>query len=150
MDKKHKKKAEKIIKEFIKKSTFDFDFEMKDEEDCLNLKLSSEEGQVFIGQQGVILSDLQSILGRIIRKQIDSPLYLNVDINQYKENKEKYLQGLAQETANRVSLEHKEQALFPMNAFERRVIHLELQKRSDIKTESIGIGSQRRVVVKPA
>ena len=150
MDKKHKKKAEKIIKEFIKKSTFDFDFEMKDEEDCLNLKLSSEEGQVFIGQQGVILSDLQSILGRIIRKQIDSPLYLNVDINQYKENKEKYLQGLAQETANRVSLEHKEQSLFPMNAFERRVIHLELQKRSDIKTESIGIGSQRRVVVKPA
>jgi predicted RNA-binding protein Jag len=36
-----------------------------------------------------------------------------------------------------------------MNAFERRIIHAELSKRSDVKTESVGEGEERRVAIKP-
>ncbi|MDD5433753.1 MAG: hypothetical protein PHE77_03845, partial [Candidatus Pacebacteria bacterium] len=43
----------------------------------------------------------------------------------------------------------REKVLFPMNAFERRIIHTELAKRSDVTTESTGAGDNRKVVVRP-
>ena len=144
------RKAKKIIKEFLKKTTLDIDFDIKEEKDALLIDLRSEEAQVLIGQGGKMLSELQMILGRILRKQLDEQIYLHVDINQYKANKEKYLKELAKETADKVALGRKEQILFPMNSFERRVVHMELAEREEIKTESIGSGLDRRVIIRPA
>jgi len=144
------RKAKKIIKEFLKKTTLDIDFDIKEEKDALLIDLKSEEAQVLIGQGGKMLSELQMILGRILRKQLDEQIYLHVDINQYKANKEKYLKELAKETADKVALGRKEQILFPMNSFERRVVHMELAEREEIKTESIGSGLDRRVIIRPA
>ena len=144
------RKAKKIIKEFLKKTTLDIDFDIKEEKDALLIDLRSEEAQVLIGQGGKMLSELQMILGRILRKQLDEQIYLHVDINQYKANKEKYLKELAKETADKVALGKKEQILFPMNSFERRVVHMELAEREEIKTESIGSGLDRRVIIRPA
>ena len=144
------RKAKKIIKEFLKKTTLDIDFDIKEDKDALLIDLRSEEAQVLIGQGGKMLSELQMILGRILRKQLDEQIYLHVDINQYKANKEKYLKELAKETADKVALGRKEQILFPMNSFERRVVHMELAEREEIKTESIGSGLDRRVIIRPA
>lgn len=149
MEKKIKKKAEKIIKEFFKKTTFDVNVEVQEEADALKVKVASEEGQTLIGQGGGLLGDFQKILGRILRKQLDQEIFLHLDINQYKESKEKYLFQLARELADKVSLEGKEHVLFPMTAFERRVVHTALLERGDVSTESRGEGKERRVVIKP-
>jgi len=38
----------------------------------------------------------------------------------------------------------------PMSPYERRIVHMELAKNESVKTESIGDGEDRRVVIKPA
>jgi len=152
MDKKIKKKAEKIIREFFKKTSFEVEFELKEasEENTLSLFLKTEEPQILIGERGRTLSESQMILGRILRKQLDEPFYLDLDINQYKENKTRYLRELANETADKVSLEKAPKELSPMSSYERRIIHLVLGERKDVKTESQGEEPRRRVVVRPA
>lgn len=150
MDKKNKKKIEKILKEFFKKLTFDVDFDIKDaENENLKLDLKVEDSQVLIGTQGRILYSLQMILGKIIRKQLDEQIYLDIDINQYKQNKVKHLTYTAKEVADRVSLNNEEEILPEMSSYERRIIHMALASRGGIATESIGQGFERRVVVKP-
>ena len=52
--------------------------------------------------------------------------------------------------AQRVRYFKKDVTLEPMNAFDRRTVHLALQEYPDIITESTGAGEERRVVIKPA
>lgn len=151
MDKKDKKKIEKVLKEFFKKSTFEIDFEFgKMDGSTLKLDLKTEEPQVLIGPQGGTLHSFQMVLGKIVRKQLETQIYLDVDINQYKQGKVKYLEGTAKEVADRVALNKKEEVLPVMSSFERRIIHMALAERDDITTESIGHDFERRVVVKPS
>jgi spoIIIJ-associated protein len=151
MDKKNLKQINKVVEEFFKKMDIEASFEIKEgEENSLSLLVNTEEPRFLIGQQGKTLSDIQQLLGRIIRKQLEIPLYLDLDINQYKASKKNYLEQIARETANQVALDGFPKELSPMTAFERRIVHLYLQERSDIKTESKGEGEDRRVVVRPA
>jgi len=155
MDKKDKKKIEKVLKEFFKKSTFEVAIDLKDAEDSslqgsnLKLELKTDESEILIGPDGRILHSFQLVLGKMIRKHLDAQIYLDVDINQYKQNKIKHLEDTAKEVADRVSLNNKEEILPAMSSFERRIIHMALASRGGIATESIGDGFERRVVVKP-
>jgi len=56
---------------------------------------------------------------------------------------------LAKAAARKSLAEKKEISLPPMNAYERRIVHLELSSRPDIKTESIGEGRERYIVIRP-
>jgi len=151
IDKKDKKKIEKVLKEFFKKSTFEVAIEFgKMEDNTMKLDLKTDEPQVLIGPQGGTLHSFQMVLGKIVRKQLDEQIYLDIDINQYKEGKVKYLEGTAKEVADRVALNKKEEVLPAMSSYERRIIHMVLAERGDVITESTGQDFERRVVVRPA
>ncbi len=71
-----------------------------------------------------------------------------VDINNYRRERERLIVELAKAAARKALL-NKEQVDLPvMNAYERRLIHMELSSRPDIKTESVGEGKERHVIVK--
>ena len=107
-----------------------------------------EEPQMLIGEKGQTLFELQHVLKLMLRKKIEEPFYLALDINEYKKNKEEYLRDLAQTAADEVVLLKKPKELPPMPASERRVIHMALAKRSDVVSESVGDGPDRRVVIR--
>ncbi|MFH0739595.1 MAG: R3H domain-containing nucleic acid-binding protein [bacterium] len=141
---------EEIIEEFFEKMTLPITIEScKNDGQLLKVALSSSDAQTLIGYQGSNLSDIQSLLARILRKKINQEILLDLDINGYKSDKEQRFCDLAQDAADEAVATGREKVLFPMNAFERRIIHTELTKRSDVKTESIGQGDTRKVVVFP-
>jgi len=74
---------------------------------------------------------------------------VNVDLNGYKKERENLIVELAKATARKVVVEKKEIALPAMNAYERRIVHVELATRPDIKTESFGEGQDRHIMIKP-
>ncbi|MEK9170310.1 MAG: R3H domain-containing nucleic acid-binding protein [Patescibacteria group bacterium] len=74
---------------------------------------------------------------------------INVDFNNYRKERERLIGELAKAAARKVLAEKKEIALPVMNAYERRLVHTELATRPDVKTESIGEGPERHIVVKP-
>lgn len=142
---------ETIVSNFFQKMTLPVAVEQQEQQgNILKISLASAEAQVLIGQQGRTLDDIQAVLARIIRKHLAQEIFLDIDINGYKKNKEQRFCDLANETADEVLSSGKEKMLFPMTAFERRIIHAELAKRNGVKTESIGENDNRRVVVMPA
>ena len=94
-----------------------------------------------------LLSDLEHIIKIIARKlQLER---INVDVNNYKKDRERLIGELAKAAARKVLAEKKDIELPAMNAYERRIVHVELAARPDVKTESIGEGTERHIVVKP-
>ncbi|MCD6270565.1 KH domain-containing protein [bacterium] len=150
MQAKEIKTIEELLCEFFDKMTLDVEIEMGQiEGKRLPVNLRTKDPQLLIGKDGRVLFSIQAVLGRILKKKVNGEFFIDLDINQYKKNKISALQNLAQRTADRVSLTKKEETLYSMPAYERRIIHLTLAERQDIATESVGNEPERRVRIMP-
>jgi len=137
-------------KEFFKKITFEVEIEFpfpRDETVFIDLK--TEDPQILIGEGGQTLIEIQHLLKAILKRKIQEPFFIDLDINGYKKKKIEYLKELAKNCADEVSITKKEKILSSMPAYERRIIHLELAGRTDVVTESIGQEPERKVVIRP-
>lgn len=93
------------------------------------------------------VNDVDYVL-RLVAKRNNLPTIV-FDVNNYRREREHLIVELAQAAARKALLNKAEVELPAMNGYERRLIHLELATRPDVKTESVGIGKDRKVVVKP-
>jgi spoIIIJ-associated protein len=154
ISKENLEKIKKITKEFFKKTDFDPEILFNDMIDStIPIDLKIDEPQILIGEDGRTLTEIQHLLTAILRKNIrcekkEDIFYIDLDIQDYKKKKNEYLKDLARSIADEVSLSKKEKILPPMTAYERRIVHLELQARGDVETESIGERENRRIVIK--
>jgi spoIIIJ-associated protein len=117
--------------------------------EVVNLDITLDEPQIFIGQGGQTLLEIQRLLRMVLNKKEKEVFYVNLDINGYKRKKIEYLKDIAISLADEVFLTKQEKELIPMSSYERRIVHAELARRTDVITESRGEGQERRVVIKP-
>jgi spoIIIJ-associated protein len=122
--------------------------------DVVNLDVKLNEPQILIGQGGQTLFEIQRLLKTVLNKKLQTSgdnksFYFNLDINDYKKKKAEYLRSLAKDLADESVLTKEEKALLPMSSYERRIVHAELSKRTDVVTESRGEGFDRHIVIKP-
>lgn len=71
-----------------------------------------------------------------------------IDLNYYRKERERLIVELARAAARKASVMKQEVELPPMNGYERRLVHMELTAHPELKTESTGIGKDRRVIIK--
>ncbi|MBI3046207.1 MAG: hypothetical protein HYY86_01510 [Candidatus Harrisonbacteria bacterium] len=109
---------------------------------------------IFIHEEGLVneflpklVFDLEHLV-KIIAKRLGIEK-INVDVNNYKKERERLIAELAKAAARKVLAEKKDVELPVMNAYERRIVHVELATRPDVKTESVGEGPSRHIIVKP-
>jgi len=143
-----------LIKETLEKMTFsDFTLGMREEagSDGENLVFNvvSKESDLLIGQYGVNLRSLQHILRAMARRRTEEKLRFSVDVNDYRREKISSLADLARNMARQAVEEQGPVVLRPMSAYERRIVHMELAGNDQVKTESIGEGEERKIVIKP-
>ncbi len=93
------------------------------------------------------VSDLEHIVKLLARKNSLETVF--VDVNNYRRDREKLIIELAQAAARKALTTKSPVDLPALNAYERRLVHVELATRPDVKTESIGEGKDRHVVIKP-
>ena len=145
-------KIKETIKDFFGKMGPDIEVEIKNPRDStIPVDLKMDDPQIFIGEGGQTLIEIQHLLKAILRRKINAegPFYIDLDINDYKKKKIEYLKEVARTVADEVALTKKEKQLPAMPAYERRIIHLELALRGDVTTESIGREPERQVVIRP-
>jgi len=100
-----------------------------------------------IGRGGENLIALQQIVSAITSRQLGRTVHIPVDIEGYRRRREDDLRDVARRVAGRVKATGQAVTLEPMLAYERRVVHLAVQGEPGIKTESVGIDPNRRVVI---
>lgn len=94
-----------------------------------------------------LVADLEHIVRLLTKKHNQENIF--VDINNYRKEREEIILQLAKAAAQKALLNKEEIKLPAMNAYERRLIHLELAARPDVKTESVGERNERCVIIKP-
>ena len=149
----NKKEIEQIIKELVEKMGIECEIEIKEvetEEQPEVFNVKTKDSNYLIGQYGVNLQALQHIARIIFRSKTESKANFILDVNSYRQEKNESISDLAKNTAEQALRERKAITLRPMSPYERRLVHMELSKNEQVKTESIGEGEDRRVVVKPA
>ena len=72
---------------------------------------------------------------------------ISVDVESYRAKREETLRALARRMAGRVVKYKRSVMLEPMNPYERRIIHAELQSFAGVNTNSIGSENNRKVVI---
>ncbi|MDD5547924.1 MAG: hypothetical protein PHN74_03490 [Candidatus Pacebacteria bacterium] len=95
-----------------------------------------------------LIFDFEHVLKLMIKRSEEGGVFV-LDINNYRREREHLLSEIAKAAARKAVLNKQDVELPAMNAYERRLIHLELASRPDIKTESLGEGPERRVIIKP-
>jgi len=139
-----------IVGEFFEKMTVPVEVKIsKLQDQTLPVEIETEDPKILIGEGGQTLAEAQRLLKVILRRKIDKPFYIDLDVNNYKKKKTEYLKQLAKATADDVALNKKEKVLPSMTAYERRIIHMELADRNNITTKSVGEEPQRRVAIRP-
>lgn len=109
---------------------------------------TQKDSRFLIGQHGSNLYALEHILRSILNKEGLSER-ISIDINGYKEDKDRMITNIARESADQAHRERKPVILRPMNAYERRIVHMTICADDRVETESIGEKEERRVVIKP-
>ena len=143
-------KIKEIIKELL--ATMDFSGEVSinnQDEGFTRFNISSDEAAYLIGRGGDNLRSLQQIARAIVGKKLEAPFHFIIDVNDYLGGRIESLKQLARNSAREVREKKETRRLSPMDAYERRIIHLTLAGEKDIKTESEGEGEGRRIVIKP-
>lgn len=149
-DKSDADKIKKIAQDLIGKIAPEAQISILPQKDLtIYIEAKVDDPQTLIGQGGETLLALQHLLRVIMRKSSPEPRYVDLDINDYKKTKNRYLKESAVAAANEAALSKREVALAPMSSYDRRIVHMELSQRTDIVTESRGLGQDRKVVVKP-
>lgn len=90
---------------------------------------------------------MQNIISSIAGKGIQNRIRVILDIEGYKEKREKTLEDLAEKVSKTVIKTKKSVKLEPMQAYERKIIHSKLQQNPQVETISIGEEPYRRVVI---
>jgi spoIIIJ-associated protein len=100
-----------------------------------------------IGRGGENLVALQQITSAITSKKVGRSVHVGVDIDGYRFKREEQLKEMAARVAARVKATSSAVTLEPMLAYERRIVHLVVQQQEGVRTESVGIEPNRRVVI---
>jgi len=121
-----------------------------EEVESINVQIVSEEEKgLLIGRRGSTLMAIQAFLGMALRQELGRWVRVLVDIGDWREKQEEYLQNLALHTAQRARETGEPQQLFNLTSSQRRVIHLVLAKEKDVETESQGEDEERYLIVRP-
>lgn len=121
----------------------------KNEEPALVLDIVGNDLGILIGRRGETLTALQYVTRLMVNHKLERWVNVIVDVEEYKNRRERTLQQLAVRTAERVAATGRTLALEPMPARERRIIHLTLRDHPEVTTQSVGEGEHRKVTIVP-
>ncbi len=104
---------------------------------------------ILIGRRGETLRDLEYITRLIVAQQVHRTVRFAVDVEGYRSRRERVLKELAKRMADRVRQNRQPITLEAMPPHERRIVHMTLREHPTVKTQSIGEGDHRRVMILP-
>ena len=149
-------KGAQIALEFIKKVVEDMELGLNvalkaGNNDDTVITVDGEGAGLLIGHHGETLDALQYLANLAANKKVKGEkreyTKITLDVEGYRAKREEALRALARRMASKVVKYKKSVMLEPMNPYERRIIHSEVQLIEGVSTNSIGSENNRRIVM---
>ncbi len=121
---------------------------MKLHEGRIQVHLDCEENSgLLIGREGQTLASLQYIISRIVSREMDAVVRVQLDAGDYRTRQDEKLSDLALMLAERVRNTGKPHSTRPLSSYHRRIVHMALQEETDLLTRSSGDGPLKKVII---
>lgn len=128
--------------------SFEISPEIRQNEVLYNLK--AENPGVVIGKKGQNLEAMQFLIDKIVNKLSEGRVRVLIDIEDYLERRKQNLHSIALRYADKVKKSGKPATIGQLSAYERRFIHIALRDDRRVRTQSMGEGYYRKLVVFPS
>ena len=150
-----KNKGAAIALSFINQLVADMQLEvevkMSAQQDTCLIEINGEDAGVLIGHHGDTLDSIQYLANLAANKKVngEKPAHVKVtvDAEGYRAKRDETLRALARRMADKVLKQKRSVMLEPMNPYERRIIHSEIQNIEGVSTNSIGSENNRKIVI---
>ena len=115
----------------------------------LRFVIMTPDPAVLIGEHGTRLLALNHLVKRIVERTLkDDNISFFIDVNDYQKKHIQDIRAKAHMLAERARYFKSSVEMDPMSSYERMIVHSEFSEVPDIGTESLGVGRERRVVIK--
>ncbi len=112
-------------------------------------KVEGGNSGMLIGKRGQTLEAIQYLVEKIVNKQNEKRVRVLVDVEGYLKTRKSNLQKLAVKMAEKAQKTKKPVTIGQMNAYDRRTVHLHLKNNSAVRTQSVGEGYYRKLIIFP-
>jgi len=119
------------------------------QENKLTLQIKGGNTGILIGRKGQTLDAMQFLTDKIINRQSEARVRVKVDIEGYMETRKANLKHLAVKMAEKAKKTGRPATINQMSAQDRRIVHLALKDDAQVRTQSMGDGYYRRLVIFP-
>jgi spoIIIJ-associated protein len=142
--------AKSVLEELLRLMEVPGTVEIATGGETARLNVRGSDLGVLIGRRGEKLASLQHIVNLIVAKKEGEYHRIAVDVENYRGRREEQLRDVAERAAKRVLQTGKIIQLEPMPAIERRIVHMALVENAKVRTQSVGVEPNRRIVILPA
>jgi spoIIIJ-associated protein len=120
-------------------------------DDGILIEVTGENLGLLVGQKGATLAAIEELVRTVVQRQTDGHgVRINVDVAGYRAKRREALAEFTRGVAGKVLETGRAQALEPMSAADRKVVHDTAAEIDGVGTESEGEEPRRRVVLIPA
>lgn len=143
--------SKQITEELLRRMGFEPKVEVRTDGNRVDVTIEVErDDHLLNGRGGETRLALQHILNRFLNKGDGSRYHLQLEVNDFWEQRENELADIARQLADQAVAANAEIVGEPMNSMERRIVHMTLREDARVKTYSLGDGAVKRVAVAPA
>jgi len=119
------------------------------ENDEIKLNISGGKSGIMIGKRGQTLEAIQYLVEKAVNKKSEKRVRVQIDVEGYMEEKKEKLQMMADKLSQKAKKIKKPVTIGQMNAHDRKIIHLFLKGDNEIRTQSVGDGYYRKLIIFP-
>ena len=112
-----------------------------------HVNLSGEGGDVLLWQRGEALRALQHVVSTAFRTQLGEDRRIVVDCQNFRRDKDTELRQMAKFLVEKARRTGAPQEIGPLNAYDRRLVHLSVAEEPGAASESIGDASVKTVII---
>ncbi|MDL1982374.1 MAG: Jag N-terminal domain-containing protein [Deltaproteobacteria bacterium] len=138
-----------VLQQIIDLITIDAEISFEKKSDQILFYIKGGNAAILIGKQGQTLEAMQYLVEKIVNKHSEQRIRIQIDIEGYLEKRQNNLKRLAGRLAEKAKRSGKPITIGQMNAHDRRIVHLALRDDSGIRTQSVGDGFLKKLLIFP-
>ncbi|MCP4747586.1 MAG: KH domain-containing protein [Desulfobacteraceae bacterium] len=143
------KRGKDIISKIVNYITSEAEVITESSKDRIMYKVVGGNSGLLIGKRGQTLESMQYLVEKIINKNSDQRIRVMVDVEGYMDTRKANLKKMASRMADKAKKINKPVTIGQMNAYDRRIIHLHLKDNQAVRTQSVGEGYYRKLIIFP-
>ena len=136
-----------LTQDLLKLMGLEATLQVVQEKETIHIRIDGDTSGLLIGRRGQNLDALQYLITRILNRKGPDKIKVLLDSGDYRSRRKGYLEEVALKMAAKAKQTGKPVVISPLNAHDRRIVHLTLEKDKSLKTISRGEGRLKKMVI---